>query len=92
MLSWEEGGGDEAGGGDEEGEEGAVDGILGRARVGKERQLPHSSVIFIRCGHDIYSFVQLFSRLTVSCLGQVPNIHFLFCIMALFCLFHCIVL
>ena len=37
----EEGGRHEAGGGDEEGEEGAVDGILGRARLGKERQLPY---------------------------------------------------
>ena len=37
----EEGGRHEAGGGDEEGEEGSVDGILGRARLGKERQLPY---------------------------------------------------
>ena len=32
--SREEGGGDEARGGDEEGEEGAVDGVIGWARVG----------------------------------------------------------
>ena len=41
----EEGGRHEAGGGDEEGEKGAVDGILVGARVGKERQLPFSSLI-----------------------------------------------
>ena len=33
-------GGDEAGGAAEEGEEGAVDGVIGGPRVGKERQLP----------------------------------------------------
>ena len=46
--SWKEGGGHEAGGGDEEGEEGAVDGILVRAWLGKERQLPYSGVILIQ--------------------------------------------
>ena len=45
--SWEEGGGDEAGGGDEEGEEGAVDGLVVRARLGKERKLPYPCVILI---------------------------------------------
>ena len=44
----EEGGRDEAGGGDEEGEESTVDGILVRARLGKERQLPYSAVILMR--------------------------------------------
>ena len=38
--SREEGGGDEARGGDEEGEEGPMDGVIGWAWVGKERQLP----------------------------------------------------
>ena len=36
----EEGAGDEAGGGDEEGKESSVDGVLGRAWMGKEGQLP----------------------------------------------------
>ena len=32
------------GGGDEEGEEGAVDGVIGGPRVGKERQLSHNGM------------------------------------------------
>ena len=52
----EEGGRHEAGGGDEEGEESTVDGILVRARLGKERQLPYKSVILISGSLDIYSF------------------------------------
>ena len=43
--SWEEGGGDEAGGGDEEGEEGSVDGVFVRVRLGKKGQLPYSGLI-----------------------------------------------
>ena len=39
---WEEGAGHEDGGGAEEGEEGAMDGVVGGPRVGKERQLPHN--------------------------------------------------
>ena len=37
-----EGAGYEDGGGVEEGEEGAMDGVVGGPRVGKERQLPHN--------------------------------------------------
>ena len=43
--SRKEGGGHEAGGGDEEGEEGPVDGVLVRARLGKRGQLSHTFVI-----------------------------------------------
>ena len=39
-LLFKGGGGDEAGGGDEKGEESPVDGIIGWAWVGEERQLP----------------------------------------------------
>ena len=42
--SWEERAGHEVIGGDEEGEEGAVDGVIGGPRGGKERQLSHDRV------------------------------------------------
>ena len=42
--SWEERAGHEVIGGDEEEEEGAVDGVVGGPRVGKERQLSHDRV------------------------------------------------
>ena len=42
--SWEEGAGHEDGGGDEEGEKGAVDGVVGGPRLGKERLLSHDRV------------------------------------------------
>ena len=42
--SWEERAGHEVNGGDEEGEEGAVDGVVGGPRLGKERQLSHDRV------------------------------------------------
>ena len=42
--SREEGGGNEEGGGVEEREESSVDGLVGWARLGKERQLPQIAV------------------------------------------------
>ena len=41
---WGKGAGHEIVGGDEEGEEGAVDGVVGGPRVGKERLLSHDRV------------------------------------------------
>ena len=41
---WEEGAGHEIVGGDEEGEESAVDGVVGGPRVGKERLLSHDRI------------------------------------------------
>ena len=42
--SWEEGAGHEIVGRDEEGVEGAVDGVVGGPRLGKERLLSHDRV------------------------------------------------
>ena len=53
----EEGGGDEAGGGDEEGEESSVDGVAGRSRLGKGRQLPQAAVVIAEdFAHDFTQF------------------------------------
>ena len=58
----EEGGGDEEGGGAEEREESSVDGVVGWARMGKERQLPQNAV---DCAHledlDLISHKSLIS-------------------------------
>ena len=59
--SWEERAGHEIVGGDEGGEEGAVDGVVGRPRVGEERQLPHNVIKIVPIQNTISYFVFLHS-------------------------------
>ena len=54
---WEEGAGHEDGGGAEEGEESAMDGVVGGPRVGKERQLPHNVLKIVPIKYMISYFV-----------------------------------
>ena len=71
---WEEGAGHEDGGGAEEGEESAMDGVVGGPRVGKERQLPH----------DVLKIVPKYLHDLVFCLSPFLELIFHFDSLVLF--------
>ena len=58
-VSWEEGASHEDGGGAEEGEESAMDGVVGGPRVGKERQLPHNVLKIVPSTCILFFYIHL---------------------------------